>query len=85
MSEQGRRPSLHLVAAEAAQPDCASCTHRDSVLAAGRCVPGDICLIAHSGRQIDRFLRVAADGFVIDDLNLREGRLHLPHHREHRW
>ena len=58
MPEQGHRPSLHLVAATAAPPDCNSCPHRDSVLAAGRCVPGDICLPAHSGRQIDRFLRV---------------------------
>jgi hypothetical protein len=57
MPEQGRRPSLHLVAAEAAPPDCSTCPHRGTVRAAGRCVPGDICLIAHSGRQIDRFLR----------------------------
>ncbi len=57
MPDQGRRPSLHLVAAEAAPPDCSTCLHRETVLAAGRCVPGDICLVAHSGRQIDRFLR----------------------------
>lgn len=57
MPEQGHRPNLHLVAAVAAPPDCGVCPHRDSVLAAGRCVPGDICLLAHSGRQIDRFLR----------------------------
>ncbi|NTV97249.1 MAG: (Fe-S) protein, partial [Thiobacillus sp.] len=37
--------------------DCATCPQRDTTLRAGRCVPGDICLIAHSGRQIDRFLR----------------------------
>ena len=57
MLEQGRRPSLHLVAAESAPPDCGACRHRETELAAGRCVPGDICLVAHSGRQIDRFLR----------------------------
>jgi len=56
MPEQGHRPSLHLVASATAPPDCASCPQRHTVLAAGRCVPGDICLIAHSGRQIDRFL-----------------------------
>lgn len=37
--------------------DCAACPHRDTTLAAGRCLPGDICLIAHSGRQIERFMR----------------------------
>jgi hypothetical protein len=56
MSEQSRRPGLHLVAAEIAPPDCGRCPHRETVLAAGRCQPGDSCLIAHSGRQIDRFL-----------------------------
>ncbi|MDD5390446.1 MAG: 4Fe4S-binding leucine-rich repeat protein [Gallionellaceae bacterium] len=57
MPEQGRRRKLHLVEASAAPPDCGTCPYREQVLAAGRCVPGDICLIAHSGRQIDRFLR----------------------------
>ncbi len=56
MSEQSRRTGLHLVTAEIALPDCGLCPHRESVLAAGRCQPGDRCLIAHSGRQIDRFL-----------------------------
>jgi hypothetical protein len=37
--------------------DCTTCPHRDTLLANGKCVPGDICLIAQSGRQIDRFLR----------------------------
>ncbi|MDO8206655.1 MAG: 4Fe4S-binding leucine-rich repeat protein [Gallionella sp.] len=37
--------------------DCNVCPHRDTLLVNGRCVPGDICLIAQSGRQIDRFLR----------------------------
>ena len=57
MPDPGRRPSLHLVEADAAPPDCATCPQRETLLAAGRCVPGDTCLIAHSGRQIDRFLR----------------------------
>ena len=57
MPEQSRRPNLHLVEAAAAPPDCSTCPHRDTVLAAARCVPGNICLAAHSGRQIDRFLR----------------------------
>jgi len=39
-----------------APADCAACPHR-ALLSAGHCVPGDICLIANSGRQIDRFLR----------------------------
>jgi hypothetical protein len=37
--------------------DCAACPHRETTLRDGRCLPGDICLIARSGRQIDRFLR----------------------------
>ena len=37
--------------------DCTRCVHRDTLLICGRCIPGDICLIAQSGRQIDRFLR----------------------------
>jgi len=36
--------------------DCTACAHRNTVRAAGRCEPGDRCLIAHSGRQIERFL-----------------------------
>jgi hypothetical protein len=36
--------------------DCSACPHR-ALLAEGRCEPGDVCLMAHSGRQIDRFLR----------------------------
>jgi len=36
--------------------DCAACPHR-ALLASGQCVPGDICVTAQSGRQIDRFLR----------------------------
>jgi len=36
--------------------DCSACPHR-ALLEAGKCVPGDICLTAQSGRQIDRFLR----------------------------
>ena len=36
--------------------DCSACLHR-ALLAEDKCVPGDICLTAQSGRQIDRFLR----------------------------
>ena len=36
--------------------DCSSCRHR-ALLAEGNCLPGDVCVAAHSGRQIDRFLR----------------------------
>lgn len=36
---------------------CSHCMLRDSLLADGRCAPGDLCLFVHSGRQIDRFLR----------------------------
>jgi hypothetical protein len=41
---------------EVVRADCSACPHR-VLLAQGKCVPGDICLIAQSGRQIDRFLR----------------------------
>jgi len=37
--------------------DCTRCVHRDTLLVSGGCVPGDVCLIVQSGRQIDRFLR----------------------------
>ena len=37
--------------------DCTACVHCHTLLPAGRCLPGDICLLANSGRQIDRFLR----------------------------
>ncbi len=57
MPEQGRRIRLHLVEPEPPRADCHACPHRETLLSAGRCTPGDICLIAHSGRQIDRFLR----------------------------
>ncbi|MBK6744789.1 MAG: (Fe-S) protein [Hydrogenophilales bacterium] len=53
--EPGRRPLLHAV--ETTYADCSACVHRHSLLASGRCEPGDVCLVAHSGRQIDRFLR----------------------------
>jgi hypothetical protein len=37
--------------------DCGRCRHHGTLLAEGRCQPGDICVVAESGRQIDRFLR----------------------------
>lgn len=36
---------------------CAHCPLYPSFLEAGRCQPGEACIRAHSGRQIDRFLR----------------------------
>jgi hypothetical protein len=38
--------------------DCNLCPFRCKTLPAGRCMPGDICLSAHSGRQIDRFFKI---------------------------
>ena len=35
---------------------CANCPHSE-LLTTGACVPGDACVRAHSGRQIDRFLK----------------------------
>lgn len=55
MPEQPHR--LGPVSAELKIADCAACPHRDSLRAAGRCSPGDTCLMVESGRQIDRFLR----------------------------
>jgi len=37
--------------------DCRYCPYRRSLLLNGRCVPGDICVVSESGRQIDRFFR----------------------------
>lgn len=37
--------------------DCYSCRYAVDVLARGDCHPGDICVRAESGRQIDRFFR----------------------------
>ena len=42
--------------AEVVCVDCTVCPHR-ALLEQGKCVPGDVCLTAQSGRQIDRFLR----------------------------
>ncbi|MBI4809198.1 MAG: (Fe-S) protein [Nitrosomonadales bacterium] len=41
---------------EVALADCSACPHR-ALLEKGRCEPGDVCVTAQSGRQIDRFLR----------------------------
>ncbi len=38
--------------------DCRVCPYRGNLLLTGRCVPGDVCVIIESGRQIDRFFRV---------------------------
>ena len=37
--------------------NCGDCPHRRSPLAVGRCRPGDTCVKAMSGRQIERFFR----------------------------
>jgi len=49
---------------------CAGCRHAGKLLPAGRCCPGDACIRAHSGRQIDRFLRNNRDeaGDYLQDL-----------------
>ena len=41
--------------------DCSSCPHRNDRLTTGRCVPGDICVKAMSGRQIARFFSANPD------------------------
>ena len=38
--------------------DCSICPFRGKTLLMGRCMPADTCVMAHSGRQIDRFFRV---------------------------
>lgn len=50
-------PDAHLITLAADGAACADCPYRDDLLAHGLCQPGDICARAHSGRQIDRFLR----------------------------
>lgn len=45
--------------------DCTPCIYRDSLLASGACKPGDCCVAAESGRQIDRFFR-AHPGYAAD-------------------
>ena len=37
--------------------DCRACRFRQNLLLAGRCLPGDCCVVVDSGRQIDRFFR----------------------------
>ena len=38
--------------------DCRFCRYRQKLLLMGRCTPGDACVRAESGRQIDRFFRI---------------------------
>ncbi len=48
---------------------CSGCQYFPDLLNAGRCSPGDACIRAHSGRQIDRFLRQnrdEAEGYLDD-------------------
>ncbi|WP_255211213.1 4Fe4S-binding leucine-rich repeat protein, partial [Methylogaea oryzae] len=52
------------------QADCGACPYRQSLLADTRCRPGDVCVRAMSGRQIDRFFRrnpELADRYLADD------------------
>ena len=41
--------------------DCAACPHHLDRLEQGRCKPGDACVQAMSGRQIERFFRENPD------------------------
>lgn len=36
---------------------CSGCSHAAELLDAGRCRPGESCVVAMSGRQMDRFFR----------------------------
>ncbi len=45
--------------------DCNLCSHKDTLFASGACKPGDCCVRAESGRQIDRFFK-AHPGFAPD-------------------
>ena len=50
--------------------DCATCPHHEDRLEKGRCKPGDACVQAMSGRQIERFFRENPDlaqGYTGDD------------------
>src|SRR5574343_1638080 len=49
---------------------CSSCSYYPETLNAHRCTPGDACIRAHSGRQIDRFLRQNKEeaGKFLDDI-----------------
>lgn len=51
MSDADRPVSLPIA-------DCSLCPFRGKTLLMGRCMPGDTCVAAQSGRQIDRFFRV---------------------------
>ena len=37
--------------------DCSACPFRETLRPSSRCKPGDVCVQAESGRQIDRFLK----------------------------
>ena len=49
---------------------CSGCNYNPEYLNSRRCTPGDACIRAHSGRQIDRFLRQNRDEAVhfLDDI-----------------
>ena len=37
--------------------DCSACPFQETLRPSSRCKPGDVCVQAESGRQIDRFLK----------------------------
>jgi hypothetical protein len=49
---------------------CSGCAYFPDFLNGLRCHPGDACIRAHSGRQIDRFLRQNREeaGKYLDDI-----------------
>jgi hypothetical protein len=55
---------------ETPKADCKTCPHRKDLLASAKCVPGDTCVKAMSGRQIERFFRrnpAFADDYAGDE------------------
>jgi len=50
------KPALSEVEATP-KADCSVCPFRETLLPSARCLPGDVCVRAESGRQIDRFLK----------------------------
>ena len=50
------KPALSEVEATP-KADCSVCPFCETLLPSARCLPGDVCVRAESGRQIDRFLK----------------------------
>jgi hypothetical protein len=53
-----REPVRNAAAMSAPLGLCAACSYYPEFPDKQRCMPGDACIRAHSGRQIDRFLRL---------------------------